>query len=42
MVIDMNAAQAHALERVLQVVAGTQALDFGWAANDEPSHGWIE
>ena len=42
MVIDMNEAQVRTLEQVRQVVAGTQALEFGRAADDEGRYGWIE
>ena len=42
MVIDMNEAQVRTLEQVRQVVAGTQALEFRWAEDDEGRYGWIE
>jgi hypothetical protein len=42
MVIDMNEAQVRTLEQVRQVVAGTQVLEFGRAADDEGRYGWIE
>ena len=41
MVIDMNEAQVRTLEQVRQVVAGTQALEFNRAENDEGRYGWI-
>jgi len=42
MVIDMNEAQVRTLEQVRQVVAGTQALEFGGAEDDEGRYAWIE
>ena len=41
MVIDMNEAQVRTLEQVRQVVAGTQALEFSRAEDDEGRYGWI-
>jgi transposase InsO family protein len=42
MVIDMDEAQVRTLEQVRQVVAGTQALEFRGAEDDEGRYGWIE
>ena len=42
MVIDMNEAQVRTLEQVRVVVAGTQALEFRRAEDDEERYGWIE
>ena len=42
MVIDMNEAQVRTLEQVRLVVAGTQALEFRRAEEDEGRYGWIE
>jgi transposase InsO family protein len=42
MVIDMNEAQVRTLAQVRQVVAGTQALEFRRAEDDEGRYGWIE
>ena len=42
MVIDMNEAQVRTLEQVRQVLAGTQAMEFQAAANDEARYAWIE
>jgi transposase InsO family protein len=42
MVIDMNEAQVRTLEQVRQVVAGTQALEFRGAEDDEGRYAWIE
>ena len=42
MVIDMNEAQVRTLEQVRQVVAGTQALEFRGADDDEGRYAWIE
>ena len=42
MVIDMNEAQVRTLAQVRLVVPGTQALEFGWAEDDEGRYGWIE
>ena len=42
MVIDMNEAQVRTLDQVRQVVAGTQALEFRQADDDEGRYGWIE
>jgi transposase InsO family protein len=42
MVIDMNEAQVRTLEQVRQVVAGTQALEFRRAEDDQGRYGWIE
>lgn len=41
MVIDMNEAQVRTLEQVRQVVAGTQALEFRGAQDDEARYAWI-
>jgi transposase InsO family protein len=41
MVIDMNEFQVRTLEQVRQVVAGTQALEFGRAPDDEGRYAWI-
>jgi len=41
MVIDMNEAQVRTLEQVRQVVAGTQALEFRRAQDDEARYGWL-
>lgn len=42
MVIDMDEAQVRTLEQVRQVVAGTQAMVFRRAEDDEGRYGWIE
>ena len=42
MVIDMNEGPVRTLEQVRQVVAGTQALQFRRAEDDEGRYGWIE
>jgi transposase InsO family protein len=42
MVIDMNEAQVRTLEQVRQVLAGTQALEFRRADDDEGRYAWIE
>lgn len=42
MVIDMNEAQVRTVEQVRQVVAGTQALEFRRAEDDEGRYAWIE
>ena len=42
MVIDMNEAQVRTLEQVRQVLAGTQALEFGGAEDDQGRYAWIE
>jgi transposase InsO family protein len=42
MVIDMNEAQVRTLEQVRLVVAGTQALEFRGAEDDEGRYAWIE
>ena len=42
MVIDMNEAQVCSLEQVLQVLAGTQALEFRQAEDDEGRYAWVE
>jgi transposase InsO family protein len=42
MVIDMNEALVRTLEQVRLVVAGTQALEFRRAEDDEGRYGWIE
>jgi transposase InsO family protein len=42
MVIDMNEAQVRTLEQVLQVLAGTQAMQFQAAADDVGRYAWIE
>jgi transposase InsO family protein len=41
MVIDMNEFQVRTLEQVRQVVAGTQALEFRRAQDDEGRYAWI-
>ena len=41
MVIDMNEAQVRTLEQVRQVLAGTQAMEFQQAADDEGRYAWI-
>jgi transposase InsO family protein len=41
MVIDMNEAQVRTLEQVRQVLAGTQAMEFQAAADDEGRYAWI-
>ena len=41
MVIDMNEAQVCTLEQVRQVVAGTQAMEFRRAEDDEGRYAWI-
>ena len=41
MVIDMNEAQVRTLEQVRLVVAGTQALEFRRAEDDQGRYGWI-
>jgi transposase InsO family protein len=41
MVIDMNEFQVRTLEQVRQVVAGTQALEFGRAQDDAGRYAWI-
>ena len=41
MVIDMNEGQVRTLEQVRQVVAGTQALQFRRAEDDEGRYAWI-
>ena len=41
MVIDMNEAQVRTVEQVRQVLAGTQALEFRGAEDDEGRYGWI-
>lgn len=38
MVIDINEAQVRTLEQVRQVLAGTQALEFRRAEDDEGRH----
>lgn len=42
MVIDMNEGQVRTLEQVRQVVAGTQALEFRRAEDDQGRYAWIE
>jgi hypothetical protein len=42
MVIDMHEAQVRTLEQVLQVLAGTQAMEFQAAADDAGRYAWIE
>ncbi len=42
MVIDMNEAQVRTLEQLRQVLAGTQALEFQRAEDDQGRYGWIE
>ena len=42
MVIDMNEAQVRTLEQLRQVLAGTQALEFRRAEDDEGRYAWIE
>jgi len=42
MVIDMNEAQVRTLGQVREVLAGTRALEFGRAQDDEGRYGWIE
>jgi transposase InsO family protein len=42
MVIDMNEAQVRTLEQVRQVLAGTQAMEFQAAADDQGRYAWIE
>jgi transposase InsO family protein len=42
MVIDMNEGQVRTLEQVRQVMAGTQALQFRRAEDDEGRYAWIE
>ena len=42
MVIDMNEAQVRTLEQLRQVLAGTQALEFRRAEDDQGRYGWIE
>ena len=42
MVIDMNEAQVRTLEQVGLVLAGTQALEFRRAENDQGRYAWIE
>jgi transposase InsO family protein len=42
MVIDMNEAQVRTLEQLHQVLAGTQALEFRAAEDDEGRYAWIE
>ena len=42
MVIDMNEAQVRTLEQVRLVLAGTQALEFRRAEDDEGRYAWIE
>ncbi len=42
MVIDMNESQVRTLEQVRQVVAGTQAMEFHRAEDDEGRYAWIE
>jgi transposase InsO family protein len=42
MVIDMNEVQVRTVEQVRQVLAGTQALEFRAAEDDEGRYRWIE
>jgi hypothetical protein len=42
LVIDLDEAQVRTLEQMRQVVAGTQALEFRRAEDDEGRYGWIE
>jgi len=42
MVIDMNEGQVRTLQQLRQVLAGTQALQFRRAEDDEGRYGWIE
>lgn len=42
MVIDMNEARVRTLEQLHQVLAGTQALEFRRAEDDESRYAWIE
>ena len=42
MVIDMNDAQVRTFERVRQVLAGRQALEFQATADDAARYAWIE
>ena len=42
MVIDMNEAQVRTVEQVRQVLAGTQALEFRAAEDDDGRYRWIE
>jgi len=42
MVIDMNEAQVRTLEQVGQVLAGTQALEFAAAEDDQGRYRWID
>lgn len=42
MVIDMNEAQVRTIEQVRLVLAGTQALEFRRAEDDEGRYAWIE
>lgn len=41
MVIDMNEAQVRTVEQMLQVLAGTQALEFRQAGDDKERYAWI-
>ena len=41
MVIDMNEAQVRSVEQMLQVLAGTQALEFRQAGGDQERYAWI-
>lgn len=41
MVIDMNEAQVRSVEQMLQVLAGTQALEFRRAGDDQERYAWI-
>ena len=42
MVIDMNESQVCTVQQVRQVLAGTQALEFRGADDDEGRYGWID
>jgi transposase InsO family protein len=42
MVIDMNEAQVRTLQQVREVLAGTQAIEFRRAEDDEGRYAWIE
>ena len=41
MMIDMNEVQVRTLDQVRQVRAGTQAMEFHAAADDESRYAWI-
>jgi hypothetical protein len=42
MVIDMNEVQVSTVEKMRQVLAGTQALEFRQAGDDAGRYGWID